>query len=329
MEHPIQRCNQDVLSTIFEWATCDNYSSRSRIATKLAMVCRRWRQIALQTPEIWRYFDINVNDRPSDIRNQWYWLLSVRSAPPDDICIKRINEGWMSEVPLWSIWQECGFFSLERIKRLEFIVTKSQTARMLLDQDIALPDTTIEHLFLESDMYPPKIETVAPWDVSRLLAKFPRTRYLKFIRQSAFFFPSSNMFTYTTFLHIADCEQAAICAGLSSFVNLERLWVQATTIVDSDNVSTILMPRLRWLCVYRANPFPWRQLRCPSLEVLTGDEWVSDPMIDFLKRHPHLCDIDVQVHAYSFASFARAVPHVESLDIGGYIEGLVEWKDTT
>ncbi|KAG8804448.1 hypothetical protein FRC17_005961, partial [Serendipita sp. 399] len=121
----------------------------------------------------------------------------------------------------------------------------------------------------------------------------------------------------------------ALCFGLSSFFNLERLWIQSTTISDSGGISSIPMPRLQWLCIHKAANFPWLELQCTSLEVLTGDEWVSPPMIDFLKRHPQLRDIDLRVHDHLFASFAHAIPHVESLDLGGYIEGLVEWQDTT
>ncbi|KAG8803461.1 hypothetical protein FRC18_007298, partial [Serendipita sp. 400] len=330
-EHPIQRCNQDILSTIFEWFTCDHMTHRNRRAAQLTMVCRRWRQVALQTPELWRRFDIGLGYPLPTIRKQWDWLVSMRPAAPDDIRVDCIQPGYPDQPALIYLWSQCGISTLERITHLEFVLLRSSTAAGIAHPAIALPDTRIDRLWVDSHEYPGRSTTHAPWEVDQLLETFPHVRYIKLLRQSCFSFRPGNAFLHTTFLHITNCVNVSICAGLSSFVNLERLWIQATTISEgsASSTTTIRMPSLKWLCIYRATNFPWTKLDCPSLQVLTGEESVSDAIIRFLRQHPHVRDIDVQVDKQMFATFARTVPHVETLDLGGYIEGLVEWQTTT
>ncbi|KAG8750909.1 hypothetical protein FRC14_008303 [Serendipita sp. 396] len=329
--HPIQTCDDDILSTIFEWFTCDYTTFRNHRAARLTKVCRRWRQIALQTPALWRHFDINLNRSTFSLRKQWDWLLSMRPAGPDDIRIDCIKPGYLDQSALVDLWSQCRFTSLERITLLEFAFLNSTTGAEVAIPNIALPNTRIDRLWIDSCECTSSYGTLPPWEVDQLLETFPYVQYLRLSRQSNFSFRPVNLFLNTTYLSIRNCVDVSIFPGLRGFVNLERLQIKYTTMPEGSvpPTTTIQLPALKWLCIYQVPWFPWTKLDCPSLEVLTGEESVTDAMIDFLERHPHLRDIDVQVDKQLFASFARTIPHVETLDLGGYIEGLVEWQTTT
>ncbi|KAG8819712.1 hypothetical protein FRB91_000004 [Serendipita sp. 411] len=328
--HPIQRCNDDILSIIFEWLTRDHSTRRIHRAAPLLKVCRRWRQVALQTPEIWRHFDIDLICSIPLFRKQWDWLVSMRPVAPDSIHFYNIKPGYMNHA-LFNLWSHCGIFSLEKITLLEFLFLRSSTLPEIANPAIALPNTLIDCLWVNAIVCINSYSTRAPWEIDQLLERFPHVRYLRLTRLSNFSFQPRNVFLNTTYLHIRKCVEVSILPGLSSFVNLEKLQIEYTTIPEKSVVltTTIRLPALRWLSIYESPWFPWTKLDCPSLHAVTGEESVSDPMIQFLERHPHVREIDLYVKKYIFARFVRAVPHVEILTLGGYIGGLVEWQTTT
>ncbi|KAG8796835.1 hypothetical protein FRC16_009469 [Serendipita sp. 398] len=328
--HPIQRCNEDILSTIFEWYTCDHMIHRNRRAAQLTMVCRRWRRIALQTPAIWRHFDLDLSRSIPSLRKQWDWLVSKRPAAPDDIRIDCTRGRYLDQSTLVDIWSQCDFSSLERVAILEFAYLRLSTWADILNPSIALHNTSIDRLRINSCKCITSYGTNTPWEVDQLLESFPRVRKLDLSHQIHFSLGPRNVFLHTTYLDIKDCFGVSIFPGLASFVNLETLSIKCTTIIWSVTPTTIIrLPALQLLCIQEVTGFPWKKLECPSLQGITGYESVSDSVIQFLELHPHARKIDLKVDKQFFASFARAIPHVEELDLGGYIEGLVEWQMTT
>lgn len=89
---PIRRLPPELLSRIFVTVTCDDKvdsdcdestPSCERSARNLSTVCHQWRQVAIQTRELWSHIDIGVtNDLPNGSAYlAALWLERARNAP--------------------------------------------------------------------------------------------------------------------------------------------------------------------------------------------------------------------------------------------------------
>jgi hypothetical protein len=58
--HPIRRCPEEILSSIFLLAIGDDPERWLQNATKISRVCQRWRNIALDTSQLWSIVSISL-----------------------------------------------------------------------------------------------------------------------------------------------------------------------------------------------------------------------------------------------------------------------------
>ncbi|KAL1711017.1 hypothetical protein EV121DRAFT_191562 [Schizophyllum commune] len=104
MDHPIHQIPSEILSTIFEFSVSTPWAKHGMgdAALNVAEVCSSWRKVALATPLLWSYININFTFPP----HQWKGALALRVElstvynPPHDGALEDVQRSWPTQFPI-------------------------------------------------------------------------------------------------------------------------------------------------------------------------------------------------------------------------------------
>lgn len=336
--HPILDVPEDILRLIFEHLCAGSGNHRNKLAYGIGLVNKQWRDASRRTPNIWRCLDIDIAYSVSALAAQYKYITSIR-PDPDVIRIYRSRGDDTSWNHLGDILRECRISELKFIDHLSIYIYKPYLVSTILDNLPLLKEPRIRELSLSVQSKRRGSRERIPWDATRLPLLIPGAKklYISHHYGVQFFTQNFQQISSITFLDIYRCKAVHFLPRIGMFTNLKKLWVRSVEcslpplpftpqFEYAAPYQMVDLPALETLCIAQTPNFPWDYLSCPSLGSVVGDEDVSQAMIRFLQRHPRILELDVCVDSHLFELFTLSCPQLETLDIRGHIEGLVDWQ---
>ncbi|KAL1750819.1 hypothetical protein FB107DRAFT_223212 [Schizophyllum commune] len=104
MLSPVRRMPPEVMSRMFEFATPDDWARRALLGTtslNFAAVCKVWRTIALETPQLWSSFSIDFREDPTRWQDAFDLRVARSGQVPLQLCFAFDHTG----LPSWGAYE--------------------------------------------------------------------------------------------------------------------------------------------------------------------------------------------------------------------------------
>lgn len=331
--HPIRRCPTDILSVIFEWSVLTGTTRMCKTALDLSHVCRRWRSIAHETPDLWVHIYIPECALNSDIPALWdHVTAKIRSIPP-----RFTFRVWNTTPPHTEEESDSdGLGSLEALSTLNQSIRFNDCDRIGLLR-FELPATLTDHLLMNDihydgvvDCIEISVEPVNParsWDLAEILTQYPAARQVRVMGASQVTSNVTANLDAVTTLELVQIKSMGIIAKLARFKNLHTLELLSIDCRGDPVAQDLVLEALQVLKVEHFEKIPWQRIKTPMLlEFLAlGVQHVHKDIISFIACNQTIRHILISISEEQFRMFALAAPQLKSLDIAYGFRGLYDW----
>jgi hypothetical protein len=308
-----------MLSNVFEWAVKSASVKQVQTAVKLSQVCQTWRQVALKARRIWRYIDMGFKRDFSVTKSILQTAFSHLSSLPPEICLKGI--GQPSKNPRRSLPKFISILNLNRFMSIDSIRVELAGASDL--EQLATAVFGYSAGTLKALSVKPKAVTDGepPRDVGCLRKNFPTVESLTLYELGSIYLGGSEEFASLHTLELRSSFFPTLPSQLSRFKNLATLKISGKFVME-EIMDKIVMSNLVKLDINEVTGFPWSTIDAPQLTrvIATGR---PESAIDFFCRHQTIRNLilTVWVSEISFKKLAAALPALESLGLGGAVNG--------
>lgn len=314
LAHPIHRSNADVLQYIFKWAV-DLDDSQLKCATRISQVCKRWRNITLQTPILWARVDINTRRNPADIKLFWERTISRIAKIPPTVLLTLT--GSQSDKEALSSF---GFRGISHIRRLYIELNTKTSARYLAN--LRLGPLSLDQLALNVDLHAADDNP----DLTSTLLSFIR----KFQNLASLDICGSVLSTLANVPHspfpriktlkitlARERDSMLLRTLVRLFPNVKTLELVGSSFTLDDSHDP-LWTTLRYLTVRDVVIMPWRHMRLPNitgLSVIDFRQGNMEGLVSFLSGHSSLRHLTLLDWEEEISELLDVVPSLETLTV--------------
>jgi len=344
--HPIRRCPTEVLSNIFAMtigpiSENEGYSSYSRPliqAYKILGVCKYWRDVGVQCPQLWAVIPICLNDELKRIRTCWNRSVKRVKHASASICIA-IRDSDYSKNDFHRDRQHfrdgfgiCDLRQIPNISILRLEGCSSVEVTQALSLMTLFPTGSLERFQVAWD-WEREIEPLEWWSWTTFLQRFPPFTSFELNGVQDFAVDERATFSTVKWLYLSSHFGCRLGGLLVACPNLEYL--DAGSIFETMVSSNYQIPNLKELVVHAIYDFPWEWLKTPNLASFCFtnanlDDDINDACSTFLSEAQHLTSVELRRARDSFVKVARATDTVLHLTLElheAMLEPFLRWEE--
>jgi hypothetical protein len=271
-------------------------------ATFISHVSRRWRNIALGTPNLWSYIEIRASHSSKKAAVFLSRTIERVKAVPTAVTIHE-------DVDLrdWKL----DSYGIEKIPTIEQLCVRIPSTKRVnfqfLDMPFRTPNTSITTFDLAfEDGIPP------PWQFAEIVQRFPSLAHLHLRRASHASFESSPGFSHLrslTLRHfVFNIAEIVIAFPYLKCMELEDTF---TIAVSNNDSGPVIFPHLTTLKHKYANFLDMGRLSFPVLTEYSCDRI---PNLGFIAAHTSITTLNIELEPIS-AQLAAVAPQLQHVAI--------------
>jgi F-box-like len=344
--HPIRRCPDDVMRTIFESvATLDSrneergYWGWDRGAIQLSHVCQRWRDLALSTPMIWGHISFGLYDKHHAMESMAHAFIRRIKNIPAKIMFRLVHDEENPQDPTKAV-KSIPFhliYSVPQISSINFVIGQADDTASLLNAVNWFPDKPFGSLTISSDFSAPEDASLYQFLFKFCPFRKLKLEYISFGPVISGDFDGLEAFTEMEALHLHYVHDVPLIHLLQKMPRLQTLEVRGCSVVPTTNGSAPECTLLNLSSLDAGPSFPWAQINCPNLILLTVDlreaEAEHEDFGRFLSRAKSIREVklhDVEEAGF-LARLAREAAQLERLHLtrasdSAVMSVLVNWQ---
>ncbi|KIM24424.1 hypothetical protein M408DRAFT_27086 [Serendipita vermifera MAFF 305830] len=330
--HPIRRYPIDILRIVFEWAVLIGTTKWCKTAFTLSQVCRRWRTIAHETPDLWAQVSITETHCNYNIAALWGHIVSrIRQVSP-----KITLSAWTSpllndngsvdssepEDP-FSLMVDAIEFGSVRVALLRLELTPALIPQLMgLGESL---DVELDRIEVSVGTGPNNANSL---DVICFLQhQFPEALEARITGSIQIDARSASKVENLSTLELVEIRSSSLLSKLSSFTSLKTLELSSVDLRTDALNQVIVLAVLQVLRVDGFEKVPWQYVQAPQLlEFLAfGVQHIHNDVLSFLERHPTIRRVLASISEDQFPTFVLAAPNLEALEIASHFAGIDMW----
>ncbi|KIM24446.1 hypothetical protein M408DRAFT_27103 [Serendipita vermifera MAFF 305830] len=324
--HPINRCPEDILRIVFQCLVLAEHENWCKASIKVSHVCRQWRAITINTPELW---DSIIVPKAHHIPRRLSLLNMVfsrlRSVAPQIMVFMLETKAKDAAKHLSLLLKSSNMNQGNRIKLLQLSLPSSSMSNFIDFNTPFLKSIDSFRIVAEKSLKAP-----TALHLTKFFDYFPLIDELRINNVPQIMIEEEQVSNTVTSLKFQGARVIPSFASLAWFKNLASLDMAGTTFQDDMLETDINLGKLQDIRVHKSDGIPWTRLQTPQLtrvEFFSSSAF-SEDVLGFLRRNQQICHFGFAVVKRNLKSIPLALPGLVTLEIMGPCRWLYERSAT-